>query len=259
MTDTGQPANRATTGRSPSPGRVGAVGAAIALVAVVLWGGYGNHWSWTGINGHSATLWDWLHLLMLPIAVGILPLWLSRRTRLKRRHKLLSLAAIGAFAIVVLAGYVIPWIWTGFQGNTLWDWLELLALPVAVALTPFYRELRSTWDRRQTVIALLGLAGFGAVVIAGYAVPWGWTGFTGNTLWDWLHLLLLPLLIPTIIVPAVMPMASRGVVPVEDPEPVEPVVPAPETGAEGPLESPQAPQAVAISPGNPRLGDDGGA
>jgi hypothetical protein len=30
------------------------------------------------------------------------------------------------------------------------------------------------------------------VVILGYAVPWGWTGFRGNTLWDWFNLVFLP-------------------------------------------------------------------
>jgi uncharacterized membrane protein len=183
----------------------------------VLWGGYGNNWSWTGINGHSATLWDWLHLLLLPIAVGIIPVWAGRRSRLKRPHKLLSLALIVALGVVVIAGYVIPWIWTGFKGNTLWNWLELLALPVAVALTPLYPELRESWTRRRTLLALAALAGFGVIVLAGYVIPWAWTGFRDNTLWDWLHLLLLPLLLPTLVVPALMPMARRGVV-VEDGE-----------------------------------------
>jgi len=38
-------------------------------------------------------------------------------------------------------------------------------------------------------------------VLAGYLAHWRWTGFTGNTAWDWLHLLLLPLLVPAVIVP----------------------------------------------------------
>jgi hypothetical protein len=94
-------------------------------------------------------LWDWLHLLLLPIAVGVLPIWLSRRTRLTSRHKSLALTILSGFALVVLIGYT---------------------------------------------------------------VPWGWTGFRGNTLWDWLHLLLLPLLLPTIVVPAVMPKATAGLI-----------------------------------------------
>ncbi len=66
------------------------------------------------------------------------------------------------------------------------------------------------------MMALLGSVVFGAVVLGGYLVPWAWTGFTGNTLWDWLHLLLLPLLIPILVVPALMPIAKAGVVEVEE-------------------------------------------
>jgi F0F1-type ATP synthase assembly protein I len=42
---------------------------------------------------------------------------------------------------------------------------------------------------------------FIAVVLVGYLARWAWTGFAGNTVWDWLHLLLLPLLVPVVIVP----------------------------------------------------------
>ena len=56
--------------RSPGAGRalVG-VGAGLALVLIVLivYGGYGQHWGWIGVNGRTATLWDWLHLLLLPL------------------------------------------------------------------------------------------------------------------------------------------------------------------------------------------------
>lgn len=45
---------------------------AAALIAAVLVGGYQEHWSWTGISGKTATLWDWLHLLLLPLAIPTL-------------------------------------------------------------------------------------------------------------------------------------------------------------------------------------------
>ena len=44
--------------------------------------------------------------------------------------------------------------------------------------------------------------GWAVTVIGGYALQWNWTGYQGNTLWDWLKLLLLPLVIPTIVLPA---------------------------------------------------------
>jgi hypothetical protein len=47
-----------------------------------------------------------------------------------------------------------------------------------------------------------GLAAFVAVVLAGYLVPWAWTGFSDNRVWDWIKLLLLPVLVPTVLLPA---------------------------------------------------------
>jgi hypothetical protein len=85
--------------------------------AVMVYGSYVNHWSWAGINGHTAKLWDWLHLLLLPFVLAFLPIWLSRTTRVSARRKRLGLTACGVFAAVVLLGYTIPWAWTGFRGT----------------------------------------------------------------------------------------------------------------------------------------------
>jgi hypothetical protein len=106
-----------------------AVGAA---TAVLIYGGYAHHWPWTGIDGKTATLWDWLHLLLLPIAVMIVPIWARQRKDLGVPHKAAAMTIVTAFAAVVLAGYLTPWPWTGFPGNTLWDWLHLLILPLLV-------------------------------------------------------------------------------------------------------------------------------
>jgi hypothetical protein len=45
-------------------------------------------------------------------------------------------------------------------------------------------------------------------VVAGYLVPLAWTGFPGNTLWDWLQLLLLPFVVPTFLLPAAIAWMS---------------------------------------------------
>jgi hypothetical protein len=215
---------------SKRPVRAAAIVIAVAFLLVVLWGGYGHHWPWTGINGHTATVWDWLHLLLLPLAFGLLPVMLSRTLRLRPHHKLLLGTAITAFVLLVLAGYAIPWAWTGFAGNRLWDWLELLALPLAIALIPIVPDLRVNWSRRHSLIALAGATVFVAVVIGGYVGRWSWTGFRGNTLWDWLHLMLLPLLLPTVIVPALRPVTAARMIAVDEtpPAPEETPPSAPE-------------------------------
>jgi hypothetical protein len=173
---------------------------ALAAAAVVLWGGYDREWRWTGF-AHRALLWDWLHVLVLPLAVTIVPLWLRHRDRIGRGRHMLLWSAVGAFVVLVALGYSLDWGWTGFPGNTLWDWLELLVLPFAVVLVPLWLELSAGIRARH---ALLGAALIGALAICavgGYEYAWGWTGFRGNTLFDWLQLFLAPLLLPLVLVP----------------------------------------------------------
>jgi hypothetical protein len=215
-----QPERRVEQPRRTGSTRWSTAVAVVAAFAIVLWGGYGRHWSWTGINARSATLWDWLNLLMLPIAVAILPLWFSRRTRVGKRHKVIGLSALVAFAVLVVAGYTIPWGWTGFVGNKLWDWLELLILPLTVALIPVVLELRDNWGARHSLVAITLLAAFLVAVLGGYLGDWGWTGFSGNTLWNWLHLWLLPLLIPLLLL-WLRPLAMSGVVVLDEDGPVK--------------------------------------
>jgi hypothetical protein len=232
--------------RSLGVGRAGWGTLAIVALVIVVYGGYGHHWSWTGINGRTATLWDWLHLLLLPFAAVLLPLWLRHGAQMGPALKIALAAVGGTFVVVVVAGYTIPWHWTGFTGNSLWDWLNLAALPLVVVLIPVFIELRARWGPRHAAIAGCGLALFLVIVIAGYTIPWHWTGFTGNTLWDWLHLMLLPLLVPVVLVPILTPraMARMGIVKPE-PEPSAPPAPAPPPAegtepASGPSRVPQS-------------------
>jgi hypothetical protein len=179
-----------------------------AAVAAVLIGGYQQHWSWTGISGKTATLWDWISLLLLPITVATLPIWLSKRHRLTRGRKVAGLTVLVVFAGVVLAGYLVPWGWTGFEGNALWDWINLLLLPLVVATFPLWPEIRKELRMHHRLLLFALLAGFAVTVVGGYAWDWGWTGFRGNTLWDWLHLLVLPLAFPTLLLPAALAITA---------------------------------------------------
>jgi hypothetical protein len=232
----------------PNGGRTrqAAVGAAAGLaLAIVLWGGYSHHWPWTGINGGTATLWDWLHLLMLPLAFAVLPIWFSRETRVSPRTKAYGFAVLSVFVLLVILGYTIPWQWTGFRGNTLWDWFGLIILPLTLMLMPRLLELRQHWQPRHSAAAGTLLTVFIALVIGGYVGSWTWTGFTGNTLWNWMNLLFLPLLLPTVILPALKPIATGRVVYLDqDGKPVQGPASKPVQGSATMAEAP-TPQAEA--------------
>jgi hypothetical protein len=174
--------------------------AVLVLFAVYLWGGYAAHWGWTGLSGDVA-LWDWLEALALPVTVVLVPVLLQRRSRLSGRVRAVALALLVGFTVLVLAGYLVPWEWTGFTGNTLWDWLELALLPLVLStatLWPGRDQMRTT----HWALVAAGLTAFVVVVLAGYLVPWSWTGFSDNKAWDWLKLLALPVLLPTVVLPA---------------------------------------------------------
>jgi hypothetical protein len=194
--------------------RTAVIVALLALGLTFVCGGYADGWQWTGLSSDVA-LWDWLVVLALPLTVGVLPLLLEHRRRLEPRHQHLALTFIAAFAALVLAGYLVPLEWTGFTGNTLWDWLELALLPIVLAtatLWPGVGELR-TWHR---VAIGVGAVAFLAIVVAGYAVPLEWTGFSDNKGWDWVRLLLLPLLVPTLVLPRLEAFLATRVVPSDE-------------------------------------------
>jgi hypothetical protein len=218
------------------------------VLAVVLWGGYGHHWPWTGINGGSATLWDWLHLLLLPLAAAILPTWFRHDTRVHPRSKQFAIAGLAIFSVIVILGYAVPWRWTGFRGNTVWDWFNLMFLPLALVLIPWFVELRESWQVRHTAMTGIGLAIFLAFVLGGYLASWTWTGFTGNTLWNWMQLVILPLLVPTVILPAFAPIAMRQVVYLDE---HGNEVPPPSSGGDAPAPSASASAAEAPQPAAP--------
>lgn len=169
-------------------------------VAVVLWGGYERRWSWTGLQ-HHPDLWDWLHILLLPLALTLTPLWLRHGRAIGRTRHLILAVCSAAFGMLILLGYLVPLGWTGFPGNTLWDWLELLVLPLTVALLPIWIELAQEIRRRHLALAALSVAALAVTGVGGYLHHWRWTGFEGNSLFDWLRLLVGPLAIPLVAAP----------------------------------------------------------
>ena len=179
----------------------------VTAVLVVLWGGYVQGWAWTGFRANNQ-LWDWLQLLLLPIVVGTIPLWIKHAGGISPARRYTHLAVIAALAGLTAAGYLIPWRWTGFPGKTLWDWFGLLLLPAALVIAPeLPAALRSLRPYHKVIIGVLTL-GWAATIVGGYALSWSWTGYQGNTLWDWLELLLLPLVVPIVLLPLALRWVS---------------------------------------------------
>jgi hypothetical protein len=180
------------------------------LVALV--GGYAGPWKWTGFAANGQ-VWDWLNLLLVPVVLGTIPLWIQDRDYIGTGRRIIYGAFIVAFTAFAIAGYLVPISWTGFRGQKLWDWIELLVLPAALAVTAAltsrgirYRGRLLRPYERGMVIALV--AGWIVTVIGGYALRWTWTGYLGNTLWDWLQMLLVPLVFPTILLPFLLKWIS---------------------------------------------------
>ncbi len=179
----------------------GSIVAVAFLVALV--GGYGAGWQWTGFQQNNQ-LWDWLHLLLLPVVLGTLPLWIQAREHISRTRRLSYAVFIVAWTGFVIAGYLVPLSWTGIRGNTLWDWFGLLLLPVALTSMRLLRSKGHRLRRYQRHIVAAVSVVWIITVIGGYALQWTWTGYAGNTLWDWLQLLLVPLVFPTVLIPALI-------------------------------------------------------
>ena len=184
-----------------------ALAAAAVMTTVIIVGSYAGHWSWTGLM-QNGQVWDWMQLLLLPVALGTFPLWLRFSGEMSRARRRALGAAVLLFVAFVLAGYVVPLRWTGFRGHTLWNWLTLIVLPVTVTTATVWpktgRRLRPIYRDTAQVLG----AAWVVTLIGGYGLGWGWTGYPGNTLWEWVQLLLAPIAISTFVVPELIKLAA---------------------------------------------------
>jgi len=73
-------------------------------------------------------------LVLLPLTLSILAGFQFDVRSVQGHHLILISVFIGAITVMAIGGYTQGWDWTGFQGNTLFDWLELLLLPVVIPL-----------------------------------------------------------------------------------------------------------------------------
>lgn len=140
-------------------------GIGAAFIALTLVGGYGFGWRWTGFGGNG-TLWDWMDLCLLPVTLGLSPLAFELPGRTLARVGVVSAAVL---TVLIVGGYVFNWVWTGFRGNTLWDWLHLLLVPVAL---PFVaHELGERQKLRKKLAQRHGQEAETGIEPAGQAAP----------------------------------------------------------------------------------------
>ncbi len=65
-----------------------------------------------------------------------------------RQHIGKALGALMALLLVIIIlGYTFNWSWTGLRGKTLWDWLQLLIIPVLLTLGAIWYTARQNHDR----------------------------------------------------------------------------------------------------------------
>jgi hypothetical protein len=83
--------------------RLAAASAALALVVTIA-GGEWLGWTWTGFADNN-TVWDWLHLLVLPVVLTAAPVWYGTRRSARIEWRLLLGAVAGAFVVLLVGGY----------------------------------------------------------------------------------------------------------------------------------------------------------
>ncbi len=57
--------------------------ATVVIIVVLEIGTYAFNWTWTGFKAND-TLWDWLKLLLIPIALAAVPIWFTAEEEQQR-------------------------------------------------------------------------------------------------------------------------------------------------------------------------------
>lgn len=103
------------------------------LLALTIVASYSWHWSWTGFGGKQ--LWDWLHLMLFPVVVVLLPEWVRKGEPFGLRERGIAAVVLIGFVVLLIGGYDWGWTWTGFTGNSFHDWLALMIAPFLLPLS----------------------------------------------------------------------------------------------------------------------------
>ncbi len=129
--------------------------AIIVILVVLEIGTFAFNWTWTGLKAND-TVWDWLQLLLLPIALAAVPIWFTAEEGQQRiwlaQLKWVLLSIVVILAVLLIGTYALNWTWTGFKDHsTLWDWLSLLLVPVIVAVLPIWYSISQSRSNSQSI------------------------------------------------------------------------------------------------------------
>ena len=115
--------------------------------------------------------------------------------------KRVLVAAVVIMAILEIGTYAFNWTWTGFKNNdTVWDYLQLLLLPITLAIVPVWfmaeEAQQRIWLAQLKWALLISVTLLVVLFVGTYAFNWTWTGFKDHgRFWDWLSLLLVPVMV----------------------------------------------------------------
>ena len=129
--------------------------ATLVILVLLEIGTYAFNWTWTGFKSNDI-VWDWLKLLLIPIALAAVPIWFTAEEGQQRiwlaQLKWVFLAIIAVLGILFIGSYAFNWTWTGFKANgTLWDWLNLLLVPLIVAVLPILYIIRQSRSNSESI------------------------------------------------------------------------------------------------------------
>ena len=126
----------------------------VVVLAILEVGTYAFNWTWTGFKSND-TVWDYLQLLLLPIALAAVPIWFAVKEEQQRlwlaQLKWVVVAIVAVFVVLFVGSYIYNWSWTGFHDHgRLWDWLSLLLVPMIVAVLPIWFSMRQSHGSNET-------------------------------------------------------------------------------------------------------------
>ena len=128
--------------------------ASVLLLVILEVGTYAFNWTWTGFKNND-TLWDWMSLLILPLALAAVPIWFGAEEEQQRiwlaQLRWLLIVSVVILVVLFAGTYAFNWTWTGFKDHgRLWDWLQLLLVPALVAALPIWYSLRQSHGSDET-------------------------------------------------------------------------------------------------------------